>query len=75
MGPVQEQVRGVLLDARGRVTYAHRSAAELLGVEPGLSEPSAPGTRDPRACGFTPSETKLAWLLVGDCLLLSGPAE
>ena len=29
----------ILLDDRGRVTYANRSAAELLGVEPGLSEP------------------------------------
>jgi DNA-binding CsgD family transcriptional regulator len=29
----------ILLDDRGRVTYANRSAAEVLGVEPGLSMP------------------------------------
>jgi PAS domain-containing protein len=30
----------ILLDDRGRVTYMNQSAAELFGVEPGLSEPS-----------------------------------
>lgn len=39
----------VLLDSRGRVTYANRSAAELLGVEPGLSEPNENVSRDPRS--------------------------
>lgn len=38
----------ILLDDRGRVTYANRSAAELLGVEPGLSEPERTAARDPR---------------------------
>jgi PAS domain-containing protein/DNA-binding CsgD family transcriptional regulator len=38
----------VLLDDRGRVTYANRSAAELLDVEPGLSELARVDGRDPR---------------------------
>jgi len=38
----------VLLDDRGHVSYANRSAAELLGVEPGLSEFSPGSTRDAR---------------------------
>jgi len=129
----------ILLDDRGRVTYVNRSAAELLGVEPGLSELGTSSERDPRtealyrtvrseagedqslyhhpangrplqllataldwpnpfgaparhfaraifvgdpkrntgdpienlglAYGFTKSETKLAWLLVGDLTL------
>ena len=135
----------ILLDDRGRVTYANRSAAELLDVEPGLSEPEREGARDPRteslyrtvqreggqernlyrhpadgrplqvmatglswpnplggearnfaraifigdpkvssgdpiqnlgvAYGFTKSETKLAWLLVGDLTLAEAGAQ
>lgn len=38
----------VLLDDRGRLSYANRSAAELLGVEPGLSDFSPGSTRDAR---------------------------
>lgn len=38
----------VLLDDRGRVTYANRSAAELFDVEPGLSELARVDGRDPR---------------------------
>jgi PAS domain-containing protein len=38
----------VLLDDRGRVTYANRSAAELLDAEPGLSELARVDGRDPR---------------------------
>jgi DNA-binding CsgD family transcriptional regulator len=37
----------VLLDDRAHVSYANRSAAEMLGVEPGVSAPSA-AERDPR---------------------------
>jgi DNA-binding CsgD family transcriptional regulator len=39
----------ILLDDRGRVTYMNQSAAELFGVEPGLSDPSEGETRDPRS--------------------------
>ena len=39
----------ILIDERGRVSYANRSAAEMLGVEPGLSEPSASGALDSRS--------------------------
>lgn len=38
----------VLLDDCGRLSYANRSAAELLGVEPGLSDFSPGSTRDAR---------------------------
>jgi PAS domain-containing protein len=38
----------VLIDDRGRVTYANRSAAELFGVEPGLTEVARVDGRDPR---------------------------
>jgi DNA-binding CsgD family transcriptional regulator len=38
----------VLLDDRGRVSYANRSAAEMLGVAPGLTDPSLGGERDTR---------------------------
>ena len=38
----------ILLDDRGRVTYANRSSAELFGVEPGLSDPGRSRTRDLR---------------------------
>ena len=38
----------VLLDDRGRVSYANRSAAELLGVSAGLEEDSPTGERDAR---------------------------
>jgi PAS domain-containing protein len=38
----------VLLDDRGRVTYANRSAAELFDVESGLSELARVDGRDPR---------------------------
>lgn len=38
----------VLLDDLGKVSYANRSAAELLGVEPGLSDPGAGDRRDAR---------------------------
>jgi DNA-binding CsgD family transcriptional regulator/PAS domain-containing protein len=37
----------ILLDDRARVTYMNQSAAELMGVEPGLTEPDGP-TPDPR---------------------------
>ncbi len=135
----------ILLDDRGRVTYANRSAAEVLGVEAGLSDPGRSSTRDLRtdalyrtvqregsvdlilyhhpadgralqimvtplrwpnplgvearnfaraifigdpklssgdpiqslglAYGFTKSETKLAWLLVGDLTLAEAAAQ
>lgn len=135
----------ILLDDRGRLTYANRSAAELLGVAPGLSEPGLDAARDSRteslhrtlqregakdldlyrhpadgrplqvmatalswpnplggearsfaraifigdpklssgdpiqnlglAYGFTKSETKLAWLLVGDLSLAEAGAQ
>jgi DNA-binding CsgD family transcriptional regulator len=38
----------ILLDDLGKVSYANRSAAELLGVEPGLSESSVGDRRDAR---------------------------
>jgi DNA-binding CsgD family transcriptional regulator len=38
----------VLLDDRGRLTYANRSAAELLAIEPGLSAPGRVGGHDSR---------------------------
>jgi DNA-binding CsgD family transcriptional regulator len=38
----------ILLDDLGHVSYANRSAAELLGVEPGLSESSGGDRRDAR---------------------------
>jgi DNA-binding CsgD family transcriptional regulator len=135
----------ILLDDRGRMTYANRSAAEMLGVEPGLYESGRGDARDPRtealyrtvpregaeelhlyrhpadgrplqvlvtalnwpdafgsearnfaraifigdpklssgdpiqnlgvAYGFTKSETKLAWLLVGDLTLAEAAAQ
>jgi DNA-binding CsgD family transcriptional regulator len=135
----------ILLDDRSRVTYANRSAAELLDVEAGLSDAGRPGARDARtealyrtlprgggedlglyhhpidgrplqimatplswpnplggearnfaraifvgdpklsrgapiqnlgvAYGFTKSETKLAWLLVGDMTLAEAAAQ
>jgi PAS domain-containing protein len=39
----------ILLDESGRVTYMNRSAGELFGVEPGLSEPHEGRKRDPRS--------------------------
>ena len=39
----------VLTDERGRVSYVNRSAAEMLGVEPGESEPRESGTLDARS--------------------------
>jgi DNA-binding CsgD family transcriptional regulator len=43
-------VLGVILaDHRGRVSYLNRSAAEMLGVEPGLSDPGGGAERDPRS--------------------------
>jgi len=38
----------ILLDDHSRVSYANRSAAELLGVEPGLSELAGGDRRDAR---------------------------
>jgi DNA-binding CsgD family transcriptional regulator len=38
----------ILVDERGRVSYLNRSAAEMLGVEPGLSDPDGGPERDPR---------------------------
>jgi DNA-binding CsgD family transcriptional regulator len=38
----------ILLDDHGHVSYANRSAAELLGVEPGLSESGGSDRRDAR---------------------------
>jgi len=38
----------VLLDDRGHVSYANRSAAELLGVTPGIADASPGGARDAR---------------------------
>lgn len=38
----------ILIDDHGRVSYANRSAAELLGVEPGLSDSGGSDRRDPR---------------------------
>jgi len=39
----------ILLDDHGRVSYANRSAAELLGVEPGLSNLGAGKRREARS--------------------------
>ena len=39
----------ILLDDHGRVTYMNQSAAELFGVEPGLSDPSEGHAPDPRS--------------------------
>jgi DNA-binding CsgD family transcriptional regulator len=38
-----------LIDERGRVSYLNRSAAEMLGVAPGLSGPSGRAERDARS--------------------------
>jgi len=42
----------ILLDDRGRVTYMNQSAAELCGVEPGLTEPDGGPTPDPRSAAL-----------------------
>ena len=42
----------VLLDDQGRVTYANRSAAEVLDVEPGLSAPGRSEVHDARTEAF-----------------------
>lgn len=44
----------ILLDDRGRVTYANRSAAELLDVEPGLTELARVDGKDPRTEALRP---------------------
>jgi DNA-binding CsgD family transcriptional regulator/PAS domain-containing protein len=42
----------ILLDDRGHVSYTNRSAADLLGVAPGLADASPGGARDARTEAF-----------------------